>query len=154
MVDIIGIGSPLLDSTLQVSKEFLDEQQLPHAGMTLINAEQHGLLLETIDADHLSNTPGGSVANVLAAATMVGSSTLFIGSIGNDEFGETYESLITEQGIGSGLMRADCDQGQCLVFVTPDGERTFATYLGAALEIDKGLIDVEAIKEAKVLHVE
>ena len=154
MQDIIGIGNPLLDSTVNVDHAFLAAHGLAHGGMTLIDAAKHDELLAALQGKAISNHPGGSVANTLAAASAIGGKTLFLGSIGQDANGETYERLIKELGIGSGLETSTTPQGQCLVMVTSEGERTMATFLGAALDLHSDEISETLIKEAKVLHIE
>jgi sugar/nucleoside kinase (ribokinase family) len=152
--DIIGIGNPLLDSTIKVETAFLEKHQLAHGTMTLIDTKKYHELIKAINTSKIHSTPGGSVANVLAAAQAIGGETLLIGCRGKDSFGETYERLLQEEGISSGLSLSDLEQGQCLVFITPNGERTFATYLGASLDLSQEKLDEDLIMQAKVLHIE
>jgi len=151
---VIGIGNPLLDTTTNVDEAFLEEQGFPKGGMHLVDAERSARLMEMIRGKSPSRTPGGSVANALAGAVSLGGKALFMGAIGADEYGETYERLIREIGIHSSLRPLPTQQGSCTVMITNDGERTMATHLGAAVEFRKDHLDLSALKETSVLHIE
>jgi len=152
--DIVGVGSPLLDKTIDVTEDFLSEHELTKGQMHLVNAEQIQLLLNRLAHQDIVNGAGGSVGNTLAAVASLGGKALFTGVIGHGAGGSVYEQLIESAGISSDLHRVPKEQGICLVLVTPDGERTMLTHLGAALNLMKEDVNVDAIKEAKILHVE
>ena len=151
---VIGIGNPLLDTTVVVEDAFLDQHAFARGGMHLIDAEASDLLLERIRALNPARTPGGSVANALASVVSLGGSALFMGAIGDDEQGTAYEQLLEGIGIRSSLARIAVRQGVCTVLITPDGERTMATHLGAAVRFGAEHLNLEALKSASILHVE
>ena len=152
MGTLIGIGNPLLDSTVRVEEAFLQEHGLVKGTMSLVDEKTQERLLCAIEPEQMTNSPGGSVANALAAARALGGEASYIGCIGKDAYGTIYEDLIKDRGIKSLLQRGEKAQGKCLVLITPDGERTFATYLGAALELSS--VKEEDMAGASILHIE
>lgn len=152
--DIVGIGSPLLDKTINVTESFLAERKYTKGQMHLLTSDQVQTILNALAHQDVINGAGGSVGNTLAAVASIGGKALFTGIIGHGAGGSVYEQLIESAGINSDLHRVSQEQGVCLVLVTPDGERTMLTHLGAALSLTKEDINVQAIKEAKILHVE
>ncbi|MBW2983272.1 adenosine kinase [Candidatus Woesearchaeota archaeon] len=150
---IVGIGNPLLDTVVEVSEEFMRDSNLSKGGMTLVSEEVVKSLLSSLGEER-SVSPGGSAANAVAVAARSGASAAFIGMVGDDDLGRLYETLTIEDGVESFLARGSYHQGVCLVLVTPDGERTFATHLGAAQCLRKEDVDLEVLERAQVLHVE
>jgi sugar/nucleoside kinase (ribokinase family) len=133
MIRLLGMGNALTDVLMSIgSDELLLELGLPKGSMQLINAEQ----LQEIN-DRLVNMPksmacGGSAANTVTGSAKLGVPSAFIGKIYNDEVGNNYDSDMQSYGVRPILLEGDQASGQSLVFITPDRERTFATYLGAA----------------------
>lgn len=154
MYDIVAIGAALLDITVEVQEEVIQKLALPKAHMTLINKETAKTLIASFEEEQLHTTPGGSAANTLATTSTLGAKTLLIGKIGDDELGRRYEEATIATGTASGLKTSSVQQGFCTALITPDKERTFATYLGASTTIAKEDIDLETIKQAKILHIE
>ncbi len=154
MFDVIGIGNPLLDLTVSVTEEFLNKHSLIKGQMILIDKDTQTKILSDIDLKGISENPGGSVANALAAVNSLEGKSLFLGSIGKDFHGDIYEDLIEAAGIVSGLKKSSNPQGKCIVLITPDGQRTLVTYLGACLDFNKDSLDLNAIKNSKILHIE
>ncbi len=150
---IVGIGNPLLDTVVEVSEDFLRDHELSKGGMTLVSEEDVKALLSGLGEER-SVSPGGSAANAVAVAARSGSSAAFIGMVGDDDYGSLYETLTVEDGVESFLARGPYHQGVCLVLVTPDGERTFATHLGAAQGLRKEDVDLGVLEKAEVLHIE
>lgn len=152
--EIVGIGNPLLDVTISIEDKILIQNNLTKGHMHLIDEITFKNLLNSLKKENMIEGLGGSVANTLASANSIGAKTLFLGSIGKDTFGQEYEKLTNESGIGCGFATQNTPQGMCLVLITEDGERTFATYLGAATEFKKENINKNAIKNSKILHIE
>ncbi|MGE0793617.1 MAG: adenosine kinase [Candidatus Woesearchaeota archaeon] len=152
--DIVGIGNPLLDVTVEINEEILTKNNLTKGHMHLIDKQTYENILNSIDKTKMHEGLGGSVANTLASANSIGVKTLYLGSIGDDEYGQQYEQMTKESGVDCKFVRQKTPQGMCLVLITPDGERTFATYLGASIEFKKENIDEEVIKNTKILHIE
>jgi len=153
--DVIGIGSPLLDITFEVTESFLEENGLKKGVMHLITRDQSKELLKKLENHPVKISPGGSSANTLAGISYLGGKSIFLGKIGNDSHGKTYEQKTKEEGVVSMLSKhPDEITGHAITFITPDYERTFATHLGASLYFRKENIPEDKIKDSKILHLE
>jgi sugar/nucleoside kinase (ribokinase family) len=98
---------------------------------------------------------GGSAANTLAGISVAfGGNGVFCGKIGKDKNGDIYIEETVKDGVKALLGRHDKITGNAITFITPDGERTFATHLGAAVELRKEDVSEEEIAFSKILHVE
>lgn len=153
--DVIGIGSPLLDITFEVTESFLKENNLKKGQMHLITREQSSELLKKLQNYKAKISPGGSSANTLAGVSYLGGKSILLGKIGNDSHGKTYEQKTKEEGVVSILSKHPSEiTGHAITFITPDFERTFATHLGASLFFRKENIPEDKIKNSKILHIE
>ena len=152
--DIVGIGHPLLDTTVRVSEDFLSNHGLSKGGMTLVSEEKVKALLSEAGRDGRAVSPGGSAANAVAVAARMGSTAAFTGMVGDDEYGLMYGTLTSEDGVEPRLAKGRHHQGVCLVLITPDGERTLVTHLGAAQHFGKDDVGLGVLEDAKALHIE
>ena len=158
MAKIIGIGNALVDVLLYIDDEkLLSELHLPKGGMTLIGADDLERLRRLMEGSERQCATGGSASNTIHALAALGNATGFVGCVGQDEMGEFYSREMQARGTEAVLRQTDgLHTGIATTFITPDGERTFATYLGAAALVEaaelKRLIDNSP--EAEVLHVE
>jgi len=160
--DVSGIGSPLLDLSLEVEEKLLQDLSLKKGSMKLVDLDQAQDILKIISGNSgssktydIQKTPGGSVANVLAGVSALGGKSVLLGKIGFDEYGKIYHAETKKAGTVCKLSKhKDLDTGHAITFITPDGERTFATYLGASLHLNINDIDEDAIKSSKILHLE
>jgi len=108
---------------------------LPKGGMTLIDGELSSLIQKEISHLNIKITTGGSVANAINGIAALGAACGYIGSIGQDALGILFKNEMLKRGIGVVLKELELPTGNAVGFVSPDGERTFATYLGAAVEM-------------------
>jgi len=152
--DVIGIGYPLLDKVIEVNEDFILNTGLRRASMNLINSEQSRKLLSMLDTNSVKDSAGGSVPNTLASVCSLGGKSLFIGMIGNDNYGNIYRRLIEELGVTINLKSCNEIQGTSVIMVTPDAERTMATHLGAGMNLTKEHINLDDISNSKILHIE
>lgn len=153
--DVIGIGSPLLDVIVEVDEEMLGARGLRKGGMHLVSGAQSRDILDGIDHLEKRFVSGGSAANTLAGVSMLGSKGAFTGMIGDDEYGDMYENDTLRHGVDAQLHRHGEERtGHAITFITPDGQRTFATHLGAAQRFHRRHIEPRNIGSYKVLHVE
>ncbi len=153
--DCIGIGSPLLDLTFNVTDDILDELGLKKGEMCLIDKEKSKEILKKLNSLNKDVSPGGCCSNTVAGISALGGKAVFLGKIGNDVHGEIYESKTKKQGVITRLSKHDSEiTGHSITFITPDFERTFATHLGASLYLKKQDIIDEEIKNSKILHIE
>ena len=152
--DVLSIGNPLLDLIVEVDELFLQQFGLKKGGMHLINAEQSAKILSALRGKKIEQMPGGSSANVAANVCTLGGSSAFIGSIGKDEHGKIYKKMSKQYSVAGELIENNEPTGHAITLITPDFQRTFATFLGSALKLEKKNIDEELIKDCKFLHVE
>jgi sugar/nucleoside kinase (ribokinase family) len=137
MSSILGIGNALVDILARIDDDsLLKELNLPKGSMQLIDEEGVRLLYEK--AGHLLNdkASGGSAANTINGLANLGVKTGFIGKIGNDEFGNFFNSDLEKSNIEPYLLRGKNSSGTSTVLISPDSERTLATFLGAAIELN------------------
>ena len=155
MNKILGIGNALVDIMTQLPSDApLHELGLPRGSMQLVDAA----MMERAMA-HTSNMPrtmaaGGSAANTVNGLANLGLPTAFIGKIGADEVGQTFRSDMQSNGIEPMLLQGQAASGRALVLVSPDSERTFATYLGAAVELSPSDLRPEMFAGARYFHIE
>jgi sugar/nucleoside kinase (ribokinase family) len=151
---VVGIGNAIVDVLSFAPESFIVEQGMTKGAMTLIDdARAESLYAAMGQAEECS---GGSTANTLAGLASLGARTAFVGKVSDDQLGKIFRHDITAIGVEfttpvgmSGLPTA-----RCLISVTPDGQRTMNTYLGAAGEIFAADLDSAPIAKAQVLYVE
>ncbi|MBD3354511.1 adenosine kinase [Candidatus Woesearchaeota archaeon] len=153
--DVIGIGSPLMDFIVKVDDNMLAEMNLKKGEMHLIDPEKSREILKRLENHEVTTAPGGSAANTLAGVSVLGGNAAFLGKIGDDKHGDMYEQMTKDSGVHSRLGKKNKEKtGHTLAFITPDGERTFATHLGASLHFRKDDIFEDEIKASKIIHFE
>lgn len=152
--DVVGIGAALLDIVVEVSDEILDTFDLEKGTMHLVSSEENKYILEHLNTykKHLSS--GGSVANSTVNLVSLGDIAGFIGSVGNDNFGKQFIQNIQTVGVDPFIQTTQNTTGHAITMVTPDGERTFATHIGAAHNIQLDEKQKEVIKNSSVLYIE
>jgi len=133
MKKIIGIGNALVDVLARVPEEgILEELRLPKGSMQLVDAEGYRSIGRRLEAMPTKRATGGSAANTILALANLGMPAGFIGKIGPDEYGRFFADNCRDHGIRPYLLRDERPTGVASTFITPDGQRTFGTYLGAA----------------------
>jgi len=152
--DVVAIGNAILDILSFTEDAFIESQGLTKGTMTLIDQERASELY-----DHMSQAEevsGGSAANTLAGMASLGSRTAFIGKVRDDQLGKIYRHDLKAVGVDFDTPAATegAPTGCCYILVTPDGERTMNTYLGAGSEIFESDIDEQLVAKAKVLYGE
>lgn len=134
MKKITGIGNALVDVLVQVDNELiLNELQLPKGSMQLIDTQKYLNIQKRIESLKKQLTTGGSACNTILAIANLGGSPGLIGKVGHDDMARFFADNCREHGIQANLLRADeLPTGVASTFITPDGQRTFGTHLGAA----------------------
>lgn len=133
---VLGIGNALVDVIIPISDDILLESlKLPKGSMQLIDDSRLEDIQKAIKAFKLELASGGSAANTTHGLAALGLSTGFVGSVGKDAYGEFFESDLKEKGITPLLRYSQNSTGRANAFVSSDSERTFGTYLGAAMEL-------------------
>ena len=136
MKRILGIGNALVDVLTKVDNEqILSELHLPKGSMQLLSTEAYAEVTRRMQALPTKLTTGGSACNTLLALSHLDAPTGMIGKIGDDENGRFFASYFAQRGISTRLLHDSRPTGVASTFITPDGQRTFGTYLGAAARL-------------------
>lgn len=155
MKKILGIGNALVDVLIRLQDDnFLKEQNLPKGSMQLVDKELSDKLYRVIKQKSPQLASGGSAANTIHGLAKLGSPTAYIGKIGNDEFGTIFSSDLINNNISPILLKGTNETGRALTFISPDSERTFATYLGAAIELNANDLNEKQFDGFDFLHLE
>ncbi|MBV1689921.1 adenosine kinase [Novosphingobium sp. G106] len=153
-LDVIAIGNAIVDVMAPSSDEAIEQLGLVRGGMTLVDTDRARELYEAMGpAREIS---GGSAANTLAGLAALGASCAFIGQVADDQLGEVFAHDIRAGGIafGTPARAGDPPTARCLIFVSPDGQRTMNTYLGASQFLPAAALDESTIASAAVLYLE
>ena len=155
MKKVLGLGNALTDILIQVSEDDLRELGLPKGSMNLISMEQTEQIQFRFASFRKKLVAGGSASNAVTTITQLGGKAAFIGKVGNDEVGDFYRDDMVKNGVKPILLScSDKMSGCCIVLITPDGERTFATYLGASADLRAEDITKEAFVGYDIFHIE
>jgi sugar/nucleoside kinase (ribokinase family) len=145
--DVYGLGNALLDVECEVEPELLEELGIDKGVMTLLDEASQNKILERLGNCATKRTCGGSGANTIVAVSQFGGKTFYSCKVANDEPGAYYLQDLLAAGVDTNLKSHPPEPGitgKCLVFVTPDADRTMNTFLG----ISSGLSDVELVPDA------
>ena len=155
MKKVLGMGNALVDIMTRLENEnMLNEFSLPKGSMQLVDLQFVKKLEESTKLLHKQLTSGGSAANTIHGLANLGINTGFIGKVGKDELGEFFKSDMIHRGIQPLLFESDSPTGRAMALVSPDSERTFATFLGAAVEISAGDLSKNLFSGYNYFHVE
>lgn len=153
---VLGMGNALVDLIFQLpSDDLLEKWALPKGSMTLIDQQQAGIILNHFGQTQPVLATGGSASNTITSIAALGGECGFIGQIGkNDIYGDFYIEHLLKHGIKPYFRRIDTPTGTAITLMSPDTERTFATYLGAASSMTEANISREIFSEYGYFHVE
>ena len=137
MKSILGMGNALTDILAVLPDDSLLKQfHLPKGSMQHVDMATGDRIWNTLKNIGVQYVAGGSSANTITCTAIFGMKSGFIGKVGDDELGHLYKSDQEQYGIKSYLLKGTKSSGRAMVFITaPNAERTFAVYLGAALEL-------------------
>lgn len=155
MKQILGIGNALVDIMTMIDDDkILDKFALPKGSMQLVDNTKSELVKS--ETKHFSRNlaSGGSAANTIHGLAMLGLNTGFIGSVGKDETGDFFENDMKMAGVKTFLTRRNSITGTAIALISPDSERTFATHLGAAVEMESGDLNSGDFKDYNILYLE
>jgi fructokinase len=152
--DICGIGNAIVDLLARTDDAFLSKHDMPKGAMTLIDADTAARLTAAMAGGQTAS--GGSVANSCAVAAALGARVAFLGKVADDALGEAFRADISAMGVHypTKPLLAGAPTARCLIFVTPDGQRTMNTYLGAGGEFSLGDVDEEVIAQSAITYLE
>lgn len=151
--ELYGLGNPLMDLLVEVDEAEFSRFNLKKGQFHLVSKEDFMRIKGDLLGKEVTFSPGGSTSNVISIFTMLGGKGYFCGKVGNDGVADYYEKEMNDLGIKTKLIRGKELTGTAITFITPDSERTFAVYLGDALNMNKGDVDLEALRESKALFV-
>jgi sugar/nucleoside kinase (ribokinase family) len=152
---VLGIGNALVDILTQLNKESdLENLNLPKGSMTLVDREMSNFILAETSGLLRKKASGGSAANTIHGLAHLGIKTAFIGKIGSDELGKFFKRDMQVNNIFTILYNSVNDTGRAIALVTPDSERTFATYLGAAVELAAEDLTADIFEGYDIFYVE
>ena len=155
MKKILGIGNALVDVMTAINDDkILKEFSLPKGSMTLVDSEKSQHIKNETSGFKKSLASGGSAANTIHGLAMLGAKTGFIGSVGKDETGDFFENDMKKAGVKTMLLRHNSATGTAVALVSADSERTFATHLGAAVELTAKDLKEEQFKPFHFLYIE
>ncbi len=152
--DVVGIGNAIVDVLVKTDDSFLAKHSLIKGSMSLVDQKKAEELYN--ESGPGMETSGGSAANTLSGISQLGGSAGFIGRVKEDQLGAIFTHDI--KSVGTYFRTPPALDGpstaRCLIFVTPDGERTMCTYLGASVQLEPEDLELSIVKEANVLYLE
>ncbi len=155
MKRVIGIGNALTDMLVNLKSDtVLARYQLPKGSMSLVDAPLQTEISKSVAGLPYSLSLGGSAGNTIRAMARLGASVGFIGKVGPDTTGDFFVQALENLRIEPIIFRGKERSGKCVSLVSPDGERTMVTHLGAALELVAGEISPQIFDGYDCLYVE
>ncbi len=155
--DVYAIGNALVDIEYHATDKDINSLEIDKGVMTLIDEQRQNHLVVALGDSHEKMACGGSAANTTIALAQLGAKTHFDCRVANDMAGQFYAKDLHDEGVNSNLLNKMVDAGitgKCLVFVTPDADRTMNTYLGVSSELDVNDVDREAISASEYIYIE
>lgn len=152
--DVAGLGNAIVDVIARIDDAFLLRHQIAKGGMTLIDTHRARMLEDALSETTI--TPGGSAANTIAGVASLGARGAFIGRVHDDWLGEGFSGGTKAIGVHfeTPFAKEGAPTARSVILVTPDGQRSMNTYLGASVELDEGDIDEALIAQSKILYIE
>jgi len=152
--DVLGIGNAIVDVIARAEEDFLLKQGMHKGTMALIDEARAETIYDAMGP--ALEISGGSAANTIVGLASLGGRGAFVGKVKNDGLGRAFSHDIRAAGVHFATPPASggASTGRCYVLVTPDGERTMNTYLGAAQDLHPADIDEEAVAASLVTYLE
>ena len=155
MSKILGMGNALVDvMTVLKSDKTLKDFALPKGSMQLVSKEFSNRLLAGTLGLQKKQSSGGSAANTIHGLAHLGAETGFVGKIGKDNLGRFFEKDLKENKIKPVMFHDLEETGRSIALISKDSERTFATYLGAAIDLHEEDITSDIFEGYKYFHIE
>ena len=144
---VLGIGNALVDILTRIDNDnILNELGLPKGSMQLVDEKVSAHIGEKLERYESSMSPGGSTANTIHGLAKCGIPAGYICYVGNDRIGGFFEDAMRKVGVQPFVFHSDISSGTSRAIVSPDGERTFATHLGAGAMLNDTLLTQEIFK--------
>ena len=151
---VLAIGNALVDVITTAEPAFLADRGIAKGSMRLIPADEAETLYAAMGPGR--EISGGSAANTVTGMAALGAMTGFVGRVAADQLGTVFAHDIRAAGVGftTAASTGGAPTGRCLIVVTPDGDRTMNTYLGACQELSEADLDADSIAAADILYLE
>ncbi len=152
--DVITFGNAIVDIVNPTDFNFLKNNSLVPGSMNLVTEEQSKKLLSQTNPKNIIS--GGSAANTAVGIASFGGKPAFIGKVKNDEYGNLFSNSLIEAGVTFNTCKSSDGPSTAtsIISVTPDGERTMCTHLGACLNLSEEDINEEIISDCKICYLE
>ena len=152
--DVTGIGNAIVDVLAKTDDAFLTTHGLPKGAMTLIDGDAAERLYK--EMGNPVEQSGGSAANTIAGLASLGGACAFVGKVRDDTLGDSFRDAIRGMGVTFDTPAAtdSAPTARCLIFVTPDAQRTMQTYLGACVELGTRDIVPDVIENSSITYLE
>ena len=155
MRKVLGIGNALVDIIIKLKNDsILKNFSLPKGSMQLVDGTTAINIEKACSGFDRSLASGGSAANTIHGLSRLGIATGFIGTVGQDRVGQFFHDDMIQAGIKPILSFSSTETGRAISLVSHDSERTFATFLGAAVEISENNLSDSYFKDYNILHLE
>jgi sugar/nucleoside kinase (ribokinase family) len=155
MKKVLGLGNALVDIMTKLeSDQFLESYGLAKGSMQLVDHEFSARVLEGAGNLQKEQASGGSAANTIHGLAQLGVPCSFIGTVGNDDFGTFFRDDMTSAGINPKLNTGKNATGRAIALVSKDSQRTFATFLGAAIELSAADLNESDFTGFDLFHIE
>jgi sugar/nucleoside kinase (ribokinase family) len=152
--DVLGIGNAIVDVIARTEDDFLIKQKMHKGGMALIDEPRAEAIYDAMGP--AMEISGGSAANTIVGVASFGGRAAFVGKVKDDELGKVFAHDIRAVGVAFDSKPAadGPSTGRCYVLVTPDGERTMNTFLGAAQNLTAAEVDADTVASAAITYLE
>ena len=152
--DVVAIGNAIVDVIASATDDFIDSEKLSRGSMQLIDAPRATELYGKMGPGR--EVSGGSAANTIAGMAALGRKCGFIGQVAKDQLGDVFAHDIRAIGVDFGTVAREAEPptARCLILVTPDGQRTMNTFLGASQFLPAAAIDRDLIADSAILYLE
>jgi sugar/nucleoside kinase (ribokinase family) len=152
--DILGIGNAIVDVVAPADHAFLSKHDMHPGAMALIDTARADLLYAAMPAGR--ETSGGSAANTCAVAAGLGARVAFLGKVADDSLGQVFRRDLEAIGVSfpSAPLHEGAPTARCLILVTPDGQRTMNTYLGACVAFGPHDVDTALVADSAMIYLE
>lgn len=155
MKRVIGMGNALTDMLVNIPNDnILHEYQLAKGSMSLVDSQLQTAISKGVAGCPYSLSLGGSAGNTIRAMARLGTNVGFIGKVGNDTTGEFYVEALRNIGVAPYILNSEQRSGKCVSLISPDGERTLVTHLGAASDLHPEDIDGSIFDSYDCLYIE
>ena len=155
--DVYGLGNALLDIECEVTAEMLQDLGVEKGVMTLLDEESQNKIISRLDGQLRKRACGGSAANTMIAISQLGGKGFYSCKVADDEPGQFYLKDLLDCGLATNLETHNPESGitgKCLVFVTPDADRTMNTFLGISGGFSEAELVADAIANSQYTYIE